>query len=242
MTYLQSITEPIIKKTDYTAMWSNSFDTSNLTLGDISRLGQIDNPLRFIGIADEVPVKDYGGYENPLVIVHFGNATIWNPEQKTEEQWYGVFLQQKYYMNPAQKWNTRTGTPDITDAYGAGEVLAEAIPDYEYMEYIKTDYWGYQRMWIPSAAHVLPTGAHRFDYYADTSVYVARIASALSSAPTVAASCIGSYCVYATAVQTGYYYCSASASGVSGSTLNLASTNFYPRMCCFIKWNKVEES
>lgn len=237
MQLYNTLQEPIMSDKTYTAIYTNSFNSENLTLEDVAMFGKFEDPTKWLSIADEIQAKDYGGYANPWIVVHFGTATILNEDTLTEEQWNGVFLQQKYYMNPALTLSTQYGLSTLADRFGFGFVLAKQTGMEKYMALFKTTFFGYQKMWMPVAAQVTYAGAQRFDYYGEN--YGARIQSAYSHTPTVAMNCMGNAIVYATSITQGYYYCSSSNTGLSGSSVNFTSA-FYPRMCCFIKWNKIE--
>lgn len=242
-TILNNTQAPIFKDTTLTATYSQGFNNVSPTIADLYIISNQENPLQWVNIGTEIPAVDNMGHSNPWIVVHYGDATVFNPHTLQTEVQTGFFLQQKYYVPLTQAWTTSRGYLTMTDTVGTPNYIASLTEGSDFFAYYMHPQFGAQKMWLPVQAQVIQSNAQHFDYYGDTTTYAQRIQSALSSTPTVAARCTGTEAVYSASITTYYYFCSASATSVSGDTRTYSSYVMHPRFCCFIKGKiKQEES
>ena len=228
-------------ETHFTATYTDNFNNVTPTIADLAVISQQENPLQWVQIGDEIAAMDNTSNSNPWIIVHYGDAKVFNTKTLKEETQTGFFLQQKYYVPLTQAWTTSFGYLTMTDVFGTPNYIAFNMDDSEYFEYYIHPYFGAQKMWLPIEAQVLQSNAGHFSYYADTATYAARITSAVSSTPTTPATCTGAYAVYADSATNYRYFCSASGTTLSGSRRAYSSGPFYPRFCCFVKGKVKQE-
>lgn len=235
---------PVTKDVKYKGLWTNDFNLENLTLQDVYMISQMEEPARMLPIGTEIPAKDFKGYDNPWIVMHYGVATVYDEETMTKKKQQGFYLQQKYHSVNGNYWNQATGQFALNDQYGAFRVMASLMEGSEYMAIYSTAYTQGQKVWLPALSQIQGTNANCFSYYTDTNQYTNRIACRYSGEASHATVYINDtrFVVAASAINiwtyiTGYNWKSITTADDRYGT----STDHFPRLCCFIKGKDIED-
>lgn len=236
---------PILKETEFKALWTNSFDLDNLTLRDVYMISQMDNPERMLPIGTKIPAKDYCGYDNPWIVVHYGEAAVYDEETMTTKTQEGFYLQQEYHCGKDGNTfgATTNGSYNLKDQYEGFRVVSDATEGNEYMALYSTSYHRGQKMWIPNLAQVQGNNADCFSYYTDQNTYVYRIACRLSDDKNSVKTSQNNITVAINGKRTTFAYVSAynwSSISVGNNTID-GTWSPRIRFCCFIKGKDIEE-
>lgn len=231
---------PILKDTKFTGVWSNSYNLDGLTISDVYAISQLDDPERFLPIGTEIAAKDYWGYNNPWVVVHYGTATVYNETDMTTKKQKGFYLQQKYHCPNPSAWTTNTAVPALTDQYGFFQAVLDKTVGVEYMALYKTGYHRGQFVWLPVSAQLQGNDSNGFTYYKQSNLYPQRIASRLSSAPGTIVTSNSQYTLCANAVASWQYATKYNYTTVSLTADTSTSRVHYPRLCCFIRGKDID--
>lgn len=238
---------PILKDTEFKALWTNSFDLENLTLEDVYMISQMNDPERMLPIGTEIATKDYWGDNNPWIVVHYGEAVVYDEKTMKTKRQKGFYLQMKYHCGNANSWyGTSTGVYTLNDNYGAWRVIADGTEGNEYMALYSTTYNQGQRMWVPNVAQVQGTSASCFSYYTDENTYAQRIACHYTKNENGVGPIYTNTNSITIGINNGranYAYVTAYNWNSITYNNNTLSTNWapHPRMCCFIKGKDMEE-
>lgn len=172
---------PVHDDITLTAVWNDTPDPLNPTLENLRLALLTEDPRKYYPIGTEIPHTDVSGKSNPWVVMHYGTMNVvGNDGQDADAQpKFGAIVGLKYcdatalnytYTNNNQLQATEM-LPRFRD-YWEKKVTAA---DLEYFSWVKTDYLGVRKLWMPLVANLTYTNAAVWDYYHEAAQYFNRV-------------------------------------------------------------------